>query len=183
MKRLFAAFFILLTVSSQANAQISPSPVPSVQPQVVYQAPEIGLLPDSPLYKIRLALDRISLILSPNPYTKARKYVALADRELTTAVKVLEKGNGPLALHTAFRGENYMTLFVNTLKVVADSTDSLDLNITKLAHDAYPYHLQVIQSMIDKSSGDIQQELQKILEFSQRNENELNILEAEYSLQ
>ena len=179
MKQILASVLLFLALAYPTYSQ---SPVPSAAPEVVYEAPKINLLPDSPLYKFRLVLDRLSLTLSSRPYVKARKYVLLADRELTSALKLLEKGNDSLALHTAFRGEHYMTLFVNTLKAAAYATGTLDLAVTKLAHDAYSYHQQVIQSMVAKTSGQTQEELKKILEFSQRNDYELTLLEQEYKL-
>lgn len=180
MKRTIATIALTLALVFPVFAQ-TPEVLPSSTPSAVsYQAPSVTLLPNHPLYKLQLIWDRLSILTTSNPYTKAKKYASLADRELTAADKIMGV-NDVLALHTAFRGEHYMTLFVNTLKGAAYTTGSLDTTVTKRAHDAFPYHQQLIQGMIGKTSGDTQENLRNILEFSQRNDQELSLLEQEYT--
>lgn len=178
--------FLLLTVlffSTESVVAQTPQATPAAMTPPSYTAPSVSILPGSFLYSPQLIWDKLSLIFTYQPYSKAKKYVALADRELTAASMIIGKGGDqePIGLHTAFRGENYMTLFVDLMKRVAYEGGSLDRQITQMAHLAYPYHQYIISQMIQQSSGDAKKSLTDILEFSERNEKELTNLEFEYS--
>ena len=156
-------------------------PAAFAQTPQTYQAPEVKLLPNNSFYKLQLVWDKLSLLFTKDSAKRALKYIELADRELTGAAKVIQLGDNAVGLHSAFRGEHYMTQFVNEIKRMADESGSLDTIIIKPAHDAYPYHQQLLIGVIGKTSADTQTDLQKILEFSQRNETELKNLELEFS--
>ncbi len=182
MKRILASIVLTSLVVVPAFAQI-PEVLPSSAPSAIsYQAPDVTLLPTHPLYKLQLIWNRLSILTTSNPSAKAMKYITLADKDLIAADKIMGGENDALALHTAFRGEHYMTLLVNTMKNAAYNFGSLDMSVTKRAHEAFPYHQQLIQSMISKASGDTERNLRNILEFSQRNEQQITLLEQEYSL-
>ena len=182
MRHIFVGIVLIFALTFPVLAQTPEAMSPSTPSAVSYQTPNVGLLPNHPLYKLQLFWDRLSILTTSYPYARAKKYISLADRELTAADKIIGGGSDAIALHTAFRGEHYMTLFVNTLKSAAYNTGSLDMTVTKRAHDAFPYHQQMISLMIEKSSGDVQSQLRQILEFSQRNDNELTLLEEEYTV-
>lgn len=182
---IFLVLAIFVFVTPQALAQ-TPQPgitvATATATSVSYQAPSVTLLPNHPLYKLQLIWDRLSLSFAFQPNKKLVKYVALADRELTAASMVIDAGDPSLGLRSAFRGENYMTTFVNKEKSTAYNTGSIDTTVAKRAHDAYPYHQAILTTMIGKTSGGVKADLEKILEFSQRNEKELTVLEKEYSI-
>lgn len=179
---LLLAFVLQFSVSAQTTSLASPSPVASTQ--AALPLPEYrGLLPNHPLYKIKLLWNRLTLIFTPNPSKKAEKYLSLASSELSAAHELIKQGDTATGVHSAFRGEHYMTLLVNELKNVAYASGSLDTRVTSQAHAVYPSHQAIIMSMIEKTTGDAQNSLKTILEFSQRNDKELTALELEFSSQ
>lgn len=173
----FSAFFSFVP---RLVAQ-TPEATPTIATDSSYNPPSIRILPGNPLYALELIWDKLSLLFTSQPHNKAVKYITLADRELTAASTLINNGSFPLGLHTAFRGEHYMTLFVNKMKEVASNAGSLDTSAIRLAHNAFSYHKQLLSNMIGKSSGDIQSSFKSILEFSQRNDNELTNVESEFS--
>ena len=174
--------FVFFVPYSRTIAQ-SPALEPATAPAALnYPVPTVTLLPDSPFYKLQLIWDRLSLLMSTSIDKKISLYIKLSDRELTAADKLIEKGNSSMGVHSAFRGEHYMTMLVNQLKETSYETGKFDSTLANSAHQAFPYHQQVLAQMIAKTSGQDQSSLTTILEFSQRNDNELKLLEEEYTL-
>jgi len=187
MRWLYRAFFViilfLILFATEARAQ-SPTPVSSPTTTqsaiaVTNKTPYRGMLPDHPLYKLQILWDRIQILFMTNPLQKADKYISYATRELEASEAMLEKGNVPLTVHTAMRGEHYMTLVVESTKSEAYLSGDLVPGILERAHGIYPTHQQIVTRMIEKTSGDAQNTLKQIQEFSTRNDMELTKLEQE----
>jgi hypothetical protein len=123
--------------------------------------------PDATLFMIRDA------------YKKAAKHQHLADRTLFEALKVAEKGNIPLATHTAFKGEHHMTQLINEVKAAVYSGLELNSSIIDRAHKSAKRHQDLLRGMKSRAKGDAKQDFDTIIEFSQRNDSELAKVEIE----
>lgn len=88
--------------------------------RIEYYLPYPGILPDSPLYKIKALRDRISLWLITDPGKKAEKELLLADKRIGAAVALLDGGKDELAVSTATKGEKYLEQAVNRVLGMAD---------------------------------------------------------------
>lgn len=89
---------------------VSPSPVatPSVTPKNEYYLAYPGILPDHFLYKLKMARDRVWLLLTTNSLKKAELLLLFADKRVG-AGKVLVEGNKvPLGISTLMKGEKYL---------------------------------------------------------------------------
>ena len=51
-----------------------------------------GSMPDGPLYPVKLATERVRLILTPSALGKAELYAKLADKRVTEIIKMADKG-------------------------------------------------------------------------------------------
>ena len=169
MKWIFVIAFSFILLVPRVDAQTSEGSRPI-------------LLPTSPLYKLQLAWDKLSLLFASDSMEKMSRYIGLADRELAIAETLIDSGkNTDLALRSAFRGEHYITLFVLEMKNIAYAGGSIDKPLIAKAHSAGLSHQQLLGRLIQNSTGDTQKTLATILEFSQRNDNQLSSLELEYS--
>jgi len=88
--------------------------------KVEYYLPYPGVLPDSPLYKVKALRDRISLWLITDPTKKAEKELLLADKRIGAAAALMDGGKDELAVSTATKGEKYLEQAVNRVMVMAD---------------------------------------------------------------
>lgn len=174
---LIALFFPPLISAKTPTAEPSMEATPTAI-SMTDDAPYHGILPDHPLYKLQIFWDRVTLLFTKNPLQKTEKYLSFATRELEAAEEILYKGNEPLALHTALRGEHYITLLVDNTKSAAYGGE-VDSKIFELTHAVYPAHQALLQRMIAKTTGETQNTLRSVLEFSSRNDIELTRLEAE----
>ena len=87
--------------------------------KVEYYLPYPGVLPDSPLYKVKALRDRISLWLITDPTKKAEKELLLADKRIGAAAALMDGGKDELAVSTATKGEKYLEQAVNRVMVMA----------------------------------------------------------------
>lgn len=95
-------FFSVAGVFAQEET-ISPTPTP-----IQYELPYPGLLPDSPLYFLKTARDRIINFLIADPIKKAEFNLLAADKRLQAGVYLFKKqGKERLAESTISKGENY----------------------------------------------------------------------------
>ena len=187
MKKLLLALLLtslFLTVSVNALAQTtekddSLSAVPTVAKASDYQLPYPGMLPDHPLYKLKVLRDKIILFLIRDPIKKAERHLQMADKELFMALKLAEKGKIPLAQHTAFKAENHITLLVAEVQRAAYSGRGLNKELVQKAHRAALKHQELLDGMINRAGKEQEKPFQIIKEFSHRNDHELFRLEKE----
>lgn len=113
MKRLiiFLSLLILLGLVPRVFAQedsgtvIIPTPTPAVD----YPLPYPGILPDNPLYPLKMARDKIILFLINDPDKRVEFNLLQADKRIEAGVYLAnqDKKNGQLAVTTIEKGENY----------------------------------------------------------------------------
>ena len=95
-------FSVLATTSPKA-AESS-----TVSAHVNYYLPYPGILPDSPLYRIKAARDMLSTWFTFNREKKAEKELFLADKRINAAVFLIEGGKSSIGLTTATKAEKYL---------------------------------------------------------------------------
>lgn len=86
------------------------------QPKVLYNLPYPGLTPDSPLYFIKAARDRIIDISTRDTIKKAELYLLLSDKRASMALALAQKGKNKLAVSTFLKGEKYFLQIPGLLK-------------------------------------------------------------------
>lgn len=82
----------------------NPTPTSSVE----YVLPFAGLLPDHPLYSIKVLRDRILLFFTRNPEKRVHINLLLSDKRLVMGQILWEKGNIDLSVTTLGKGEKYL---------------------------------------------------------------------------
>ena len=113
-KILFAFIFFVVLFSPRVYAQVTPTesiPIPtgSTTPtptpsEIDYQLPYPGILPGSPLYSLKMVIDRIMELLISDSLKKANFYVLQADKRLGSSLMLFEKKENVLAETTLSKG-------------------------------------------------------------------------------
>ena len=131
-----------------------------------YELPYPGMLPDSPLYKIKVLRDKLILFLITEPQKKVEFHLLQADKGISSASMLLNKGNPSLAIQTALKAEHNMTLIPEQIRLmqVKPSGSMFDKLI-----DASKKHQEILGGMIKKAEGNEQKSLKQVLYFSQEN--------------
>ena len=134
-------FFSVLATTSPKAAEPS-----TVSAHVNYYLPYPGILPDSPLYRIKAARDIVSTWFTFDPESKAEKELFLADKRINAAVALIEGGKSNLGLTTATKAEKYLEQSVNRT-----------VGLQKSGRD--------VKSLLGKQAVSIQKHNQILLDF------------------
>ncbi len=101
---LILLFLSIFSFSTQNVFGVTPTPT------VEYALPYPGILPDNPLYILKVARDRILLFFTSDPIKKVQLNLLLSDKRLVMGQLLIEKGNAKLGIETITKGEKYLLL-------------------------------------------------------------------------
>ena len=163
-----ALLFFLPPVFAQENSSssgvimIPPTPDTSYS----YPLPYPGILPDNPLYSLKMVRDKIILFLITDPYKKAQFNLLQADKRLQAGVFLIQsdKKKAELAISTISKGENYFHEAV--IQVLAMKREGRDVTafLGDLDHAASK-HIEVLMNMkkdLPDKQGDIDQLIRQL---------------------
>lgn len=146
------AFFFLGSQASLAQSDISKDAVPLSPTPVEYQLPYPGLLPDNPLYFLKVARDRIIGFLISDPLKKAEFNLLTADKRLNAGVYLFNsrQGKEDLVLSTISKGENYFEESI--IKAREAKKQGMDtVNILRRLSLSAKKHQEVLKELEAKS--------------------------------
>lgn len=169
---LLASLFLFAIVNSnftyaqeltQAPIQATPTPTPTPKYTLAYP----GILPDHPLYKLKVLRDRISVSLMSDPQKKIDFYLLQADKGLLATAMLVDKNTKiELIEDTALKAEHNMTMVSNTIRTLSNKPDNKLFDELKAASFK---HQEIIKSIIAKLPKNKQKTFDNVLEFSKRN--------------
>ncbi len=95
-------FFSLMMPASQNVYALT-----LTQEQIIYNLPYPGILPDHPLYFVKIIRDRALELGTRDPMKKAELYFLLSDKRVAMAIALADKGKDTIAVSTFSKGEKY----------------------------------------------------------------------------
>lgn len=167
---LFFSFFVgLILISNfvKAHAQeeiLSPTPVPISYVQYDLAFP--GMLPDNPLYKLKVLRDKITAASILNPLKKIDFYVLQTDKGILATAMLIDKNKIDLAQETALKAENNFTLISTQLYMLPKKPNK---DFFKRLETAGLKHQEVLRSIIKRVPKDKQKVFENVIGFSERN--------------
>lgn len=157
--------FLIVSPSTLAQevlpAQIGPSPV-----YVDYELAFPGILPDHPLYKIKVLRDKIMAFITADPKKLADFYLLQTDKGILAAAMLVDKSNLPLAQSTALKAEHNFTLLTQQLFRMTEKPDAAYYQKLKTAAAK---HQEVLASLAKRTAGDAAKTFETIIDFSKQN--------------
>lgn len=134
-----------------------------------YQFPWPGILPDSPLYKLKVLRNKIIPRLIISPVKRIEFDLLMADKTLYAGKLLLEKGKVALAAETALKGENYFSILVSEYRTARVKKITVPTRLTQKVIAASDAESKLIDYLIHNSTGAEQETFQKVLYFSEQN--------------
>lgn len=161
---IIALILSLLLVKRNIHAQEqTPQPTPA---PVHYDLAFPGILPDHPLYKLKVLRDKISLRFIDSPQQKVAFYLLQADKGVLAMAMLVDKKNYPLAATTLLKAEHNMTMLVGELYRF-DQPPAAEL-LEKLK-TASLKHLEVINVVALRVPEEDKKSFAAVADFSVRN--------------
>lgn len=165
---IFTLSFKLTLASQEVNA--TPSSI------IKYDLAYPGLLPDHPLYKLKVLRDRISLALIDDPKKKIDFYLLQTDKGILAAAMLVDKKKTSLAKQTALKAEHNYTLLTQELHKLHKKPDA---DFFKKIKTASLKHKEILISLSERVSKEDKKIFEQVLEFSQRNLKEVEKYEKQ----
>lgn len=115
---------------------------------VDYYLPYPGILPDHPLYMIKMIRDRLKIWTLNLPEEKLEYTLLCADKRIGAALVLVEGGKKQLGVETALKAEQYLFKAVDDIDIVNDQ--GLGKNLVRAAYK----HQEVLYGILSRVEGD-----------------------------
>lgn len=153
------------------TANLTPSPTPA---KINYYLPYPGMLPDHFLYPVKMARDRVMLILTFDEKKKADTYLMYADKRLN-ATKFLVEGNKvALGVTTASKAGKYLEQAYNTATNInnanSEETDEFWMTLATAASK----HEEVLNELTGRIDVNLMPEWEKALDYARMVKDKAN---------
>ena len=137
------------SISYSFKAQTSESSVLGIAtPEINYQMPfEGNVLPDSPLWVLKAARDRIWFFITASPSRKAELALLFSDKRLMSAKVLFERKKPDIAISTLTKGEKYLEVAVAEEEAARSRSYDTSAFLARLAVASLK-HRQVIESLM-----------------------------------
>lgn len=179
MKKLTLSLFLfLLTIAlwpqANVNAREDTETIVIEEPTSIdYFLAYPGLLPDHPLYPLKMLRDKIIEFFLTDPIKKARFYLLQADKHLGAARMLVDKGRTKLGAETLVESQNFFARALDELIKARDQGRDSEALFSKLSL-ANLKHRQIINQMRETAPSEIQENLGRALTEVQSSRSRLN---------
>ncbi len=119
--------------------------------EVDYYLPYPGILPDHPLYWLKMLRDRILLTFTKKPEVKFERLLLYADKRIGAARALIEGGKTELGVSTTDKAEKYLEQALNLfIELTREGKATPEMKDT--INKASQKHIEVLGSLLDKVS-------------------------------
>lgn len=167
----FFCFLFTVYINSTAQSLIIPK-----KEKVVYQLPYPGILPDHPLYFVKLARDRLLIFFTRDPIKKAENYLLLSDKRVAMSEELVKKNKYQLAVSTFSKGEKYFLKAVSVLKEAKKQGVSPTPEFKERLKSANKKHQQVINFLLSSSPKNLVSQIELLYKLNEEIKIELQRL-------
>lgn len=126
-----------------------------VRAGVNYYLPYPGILPDHPLYWVKMTRDRLQLLLIADKELKAEKMLLYADKRLGAGWALIEGQKADLGVTTLTKAEKYLE---QAAKLGENQSFKEKINKARLKHQ------EVLSMLADKTGGKNQEVIKELEE-------------------
>jgi hypothetical protein len=130
---------------------------------VDYYLPYPGILPDHPLYWLKMIRDRILLFLTRSSEDKMSRLLLYADKRIGAAQALIKGGKDQLGVTTATKAEKYLERSLAELEKLYSQEKSSSEMFQRLSKASLK-HKQVINDLLNDVSDQTKPALEKALQ-------------------
>jgi hypothetical protein len=157
----FVATYLVLGASSD---QLIKTP----QEKIAYNLPYPGLLPDSPLYPVKMIRDQITDFLTRDNYKKAQLYLLYSDKRVAMSLALAQKGKNQLVIDTFSKGEKYFLKIPELLESAKKQGAQAPSNFIETLKLSNTKHKELIGELIKILPQGLNEPLQQLSDLNQQ---------------
>lgn len=153
MKRILLSIIVvalLITFVPALYSVTKPESINIEKKEVLYQLPYPGLLPGHPLYFLKVIRDNILLFTTRDNLKKATLYLHLSDKNMSTALSLINEGKEQAAIDQLELGERRFLLIPPTLQELKSQGGEYSNDFIIDLNQSNQKHREVITQVIGK---------------------------------
>jgi len=170
---LLVAFIIVVPFVTYFVLGASDSLVKTPQEKIAYNLPYPGLLPDSPLYFVKIARDRITDFLTRDNFKRAELYLLYSDKRAAMSLILARKGKSQLAIDTFTKGEKYFLKIPDLLKSIKKQGGQAPSNFLETLKLSNAKHKEIVDELIKILPQGLDQSLTQLSDLNQQIKNKI----------
>src|SRR3989338_4325343 len=151
----FSMLLLLLVSGTQRVVWALPPGEPTVIMVEHYELPYPGILPNHPLYPLKLVRDRMLDFLIRDPVKRINFYLLMSDKRLSMGVYLTDEKEYVLAEETVSKGEKYLVRAIDALYEVKETGREIPSDMVERIMLSSSKHHLVITQLRDKSPENV----------------------------
>lgn len=163
---IFLFTFSVLPIKTAFAEESTPSAEPASVKIIKYDLAYPGMLPDNPLYKLKVLRDKIISSMISDPNKKIDFYLTQVDKGILASAMLIDKNNVELAETTALKAEHNFTLLTYELGKLEQKPNNEFFNKLKTASLK---HQEILNLIISRVPREKQKTFENVITFSQMN--------------
>jgi len=158
--------FAVSSLKFEVLPEESATPTAIVQEKIEYYLVYPGILPDHPLYKIKMIRDRILLWFSSDLAVKTERQLLYADKRMGAGKVLIEGNKVTLGLTTLWKAEKYLDQATETLLQAKEKGLEIS-NLSAKIKTASLKHEEILLDLKEGLSGEGQTAINEIEKYLQ----------------
>ena len=156
----------LASTSLKFTVQPVPSPEATVSssPKVNYFLAYPGILPDNPLYRLKMVRDRIWEWLTTGRLEKANLFLLYADKRLGAGKALIEGNKMDLGFSTLLKGEKYLERAIGEAEKAMEEGRKVETLVGRLKNASLK-HEEVLLELKEKLTAEGETAVDDLLKF------------------
>lgn len=143
--------------------------------EIEYDLPWPGILPDHPLYWLKMIRDRIWGFLIRDPLKKSQWCLLMADKRIWAAQLLIDKGKFGLVVSTATKAEKYLERAVSRAYQAEEMGKGDKIFFEKIAKASLK-HEEILQEILDKAPEELKTAIEETLEYPKSAKQKILVL-------
>lgn len=178
LSKFFIIFLSLIILPTTTYFVMESSGVSMNAPQkkVVYELPYPGILPDHPLYFLKIIRDRINEFLTRDNLKKAQLYLNYSDKRVAMALALSLKGKNQAAISSFSKAEKYFEKIIDLLKEAKKQGNQAPSSFIEIIKLSNAKHNELIGEIMKASPAGLQQDINQLLDLNLKIKKELETL-------
>ncbi len=157
---------IILPATTYIVMETTGASVSTPNEKVVYDLPYPGILPDHPLYFVKIVRDRTTEFLTRDNVKKAQLYLLYSDKRAAMAMALAKKGKNQLAITSFSKGEKYFAKIPDLIKIIKSQGSQPPSSFVETLKLSNAKHAELIGELIKTTPEGMQESLNQLLKLN-----------------
>ena len=167
---------VVLPLTAYFVMESSGATIDTAANKVAYDLPYPGILPDHPLYFVKIIRDRITEFVSRDTIKKAEVYLLFSDKRVSMSMSLAEKGKNKQAIETFSKAEKYFIKIPPLLKTAKKQGSAAPSSFVETLKLSNSKHRELINELLKTLPAGLNESLNEVLNINNEIKSDLESL-------